>query len=181
MISKNFSEKIEIPSDNQLELDGMKITIKGKNGEVIKQFKMPRFVFTKEGNSLLITCKNYKFSDKTNFFSIKSHIKNMVQGANEQFMYMLKICSSHFPMNVSLSGDKFVVKNLFGEKVPRVLIIKKGAKVEIKGNIVEVTGNNLEIVSQVAADIEQLTRITGRDRRIFQDGIYITHKAGKLI
>jgi large subunit ribosomal protein L6 len=178
---KNFSEKIEIPDGNQLSLDGFKVSIKGEKGEVSKKFNMPRFIFSVEGNSLIVKCEGYNFYDKNNFFTIKAHIKNMIQGANEGYVYLLKICSSHFPMNVSLTGNKFVVKNLFGEKVPRELIIKPDVKVEIKEGIIEVTGTNIEKVSQVAADIEKLTKITGRDRRIFQDGIYITHKAGKEI
>ena len=177
----NFSEKIEIPEGVEFNLEASTVTVKAESGEVTKEFKMPRFKFAKEGNALVISCPKYGIYDKRNHHTIKAHINNMVKGAKEGYTYLLKICSSHFPMNVSLNGNKFVVKNLFGEKVPRELIIKEGAKVVIKESIIEVTGTDLEKVSMVAAEIEKLTRISNRDRRIFQDGIYITHKAGKQV
>ncbi|MFT4303254.1 MAG: 50S ribosomal protein L6 [Candidatus Woesearchaeota archaeon] len=178
---KDFKELIEIPEGVDLVLDGQKITIKGKLGEVVKIYKMPRFVFAKEGKNLLITCNNYSVYDRRNLQTIKAHIKNMIQGANEGFVYQLKICASHFPMTVAVQGNKLSVKNLLGEKVPRVLDLKKNTKVEVKGDIIEVSGTDLELVSQQAGDIEQLTRITNRDRRIFQDGIYIINKAGRAV
>ena len=52
---------------------------------------------------------------------------------------------------------------------------------KLNGEMISVTGINKEIVSQAAADIEQLTRRVGFDRRIFQDGIYIVEKDGKVI
>ena len=52
-------------------------------------------------------------------------------------------------------------------------------KVEVKGKDIIVSGINLEDVSQTAANIEQATRLTGRDRRIFYDGIYVYEKGLK--
>lgn len=181
MKTKNFNEKLEIPEDIELELDGSTVKLKGKSGEVSRYFKMPGFKFANEGNSIVVSIDKYGVYENEKFKTIQAHIKNMIQGIQEGFVYKLKICSSHFPMNVAVSGNKFVVKNLFGEKVPRELIIKEGAKVEVKGDAVEVSGPSKEIVAQVAADIEKLTKITKRDRRIFQDGIYIVSKNGKPV
>ena len=60
--------------------------------------------------------------------------------------------------------------------------MKKG-KVEIKlnGDEIIVKGIDKETVGNIAGRIEQLTRITDRDRRKFQDGIFIIEKAGKEI
>jgi len=178
---KEFKEKVEVPEDVELAVAGSKVTVKGPNGEVTKEFKMPRFEFSSEGKNLVVSCKDYNIYDKRNFFTVKAHLKNLAKGVQEGYTYNLKICSSHFPMNVAITGNKLVVKNLLGEKVPRELKLKEGAKVELKGDLIEVTGLDLELVSQVAADIEKLTKITNKDRRIFQDGIYITHKAGKAV
>lgn len=175
----NFKDKIEIPSEVQFELVGRRVTIKGPVGEVSKVFKMPMLKFSKEGNLLSIECKKYGKYEKEKLYTVRAHIKNMIQGSKENYLYKLKICSSHFPMNVAVNGNKFVVKNILGEKVPRELVLKQGSKVDIKGDIIEVSGSDKELVSQTAADIEQLTKIKHKDRRIFQDGIYITHKAGK--
>lgn len=181
MKQRNFKEKIEIPKGVELKLDGSEVTLKGSAGEVTKLFKMPAFSFTNEGNSLVVACDVYGVRDKQKFFTIKAHIKNLIQGCQEGYTYKLKICSSHFPMNVSVSGNKLHIKNLLGEKVPRELILKEGADVKINGDIIEITGLNKEIVSQVAASIEILTRVKNKDRRIFQDGIYITSKNGKPV
>ena len=111
--------------------------------------------------------------------SMVAHVKNMVRGSQENHNYTLKICSGHFPMNVSISNNKFVVKNFLGEKVPRTLKLKEGAAVKIDGAMIYVTSSSKELAGQVSADIEQLTRRPGFDTRVFQDGIYIINKDGK--
>jgi large subunit ribosomal protein L6 len=176
---KNHKETIIVPESVKLSLNKKIVTVKGEKGEVSKEFKMPRFVFNTEGNKLIITCNGYNVYDRRNFCTIKAHIKNMVHGVNNGYVYYLKICSSHFPMNVTISKNKFVVKNLLGEKVPRELKIKEGVTVTINGTEIELKGIDLEKVSTAASDMEQLTRNTARDRRIFQDGIYIIKKDGK--
>jgi len=84
-------------------------------------------------------------------------------------------------MNVSIDKDIFTVKNFLGEKTPRKLRINAAVKVKIDGKDVYVEGINKELTAQTAASIETLTKIKGRDKRIFQDGIYIVSKAGKEI
>jgi large subunit ribosomal protein L6 len=179
MKQKNFKGAIEIPAGIELKVDGSKVTLKGKLGEVTKVFSMPAFRFSREGAMLVVSCDKYGIYDHEKFMTVKAHLRNMIKGCNEGYLYKLKTCSAHFPMNVSVSGNKFVVKNMLGEKVPRELVIKPGVKVEVKADMVEVSGLNKETVSQVAADIEKLTNVTNRDRRIFQDGIYITSKDGQ--
>jgi large subunit ribosomal protein L6 len=41
---------------------------------------------------------------------------------------------------------------------------------------VTVTGIDKESVGQTAANIERSTTVKNRDRRVFQDGIYLIHK-----
>jgi len=54
-----------------------------------------------------------------------------------------------------------------------------GAEVKIEEQIIIVESPDLELAGQTAASIEKLCKITNRDRRIFQDGIYIYEKPGK--
>ena len=105
-----------------------------------------------------------------------AHLINMIKGVNEPFEYTLKVCSGHFPMTVNLEGDQLIVKNFLGEKVPRKAKIWPNVTVDIKGNDISVKSINLEAAGQTAANMESSTRITNRDRRVFQDGIYITKK-----
>jgi large subunit ribosomal protein L6 len=178
---KNYTEKIEIPTGVTLKLTGSTISLKGPLGEVTKVFKMPAIDFSSEGNSVVLKIEKFGVYQREQLNTIKAHVKNMIHGCQNGNNYLLKICSSHFPITAAVSGNKFVVKNLYGEKVARELIIKSGAKVVVKAEIIEVTGPDKDIVSQVAADIEMLTRIVDRDRRIFQDGIYIISKNGVRI
>jgi len=173
-----LKETIELPEGIQGEAKGREVKIKGPKGELVRSFNFPKVNFTVEGTNLNIVVKNATKRDKTQVGTAKAHIKNMIKGVTEGHKYVLKICSGHFPMNVALNGKKFVVKNFLGEKVPRELEVKDGADVKVDGEQVIVEGIDIEIVGQVAADIEQLTRITNKDIRIFQDGIYIIEKPG---
>ena len=103
----------------------------------------------------------------------------MIKGVQKPYVYTLKICSGHFPMNVSVSGEKFIVKNFLGEKTPRILNVKPGVSVKVEGDHITVESADKGLASQVSADIEQLTRRPGFDTRVFQDGCYIIVKDGK--
>jgi len=81
-------------------------------------------------------------------------------------------------MKLTYKNNLLEVKNYMGETVPRTLKIKPGVEVVIKEPEITVTSPSKELSALTAAAIEQLTRRANFDRRVFQDGIYITHKDG---
>ena len=82
---------------------------------------------------------------------------------------------------MTINNSELIVKNFLGEKVPRTLKLKPGAEVKVEGDLIVVESPSKEIAGQVSADIEQLTRRTGYDSRIFQDGIWIVSKGDKEV
>ena len=177
----NLSKTIELREGVTTVLEGTLLKIKGAKGETERVFRHPKISLVVEGNKITLSCKNATKREKTLIGSYNSHINNMVQGAEEGFVYKLKICSGHFPMNVTVKGKELVIQNFFGESVPRKVGVLEGAKITITGQEIVVESVDKEIAGQMAARIENLCRITNRDIRIFQDGCYITHKAGKTL
>lgn len=177
--NNTMTEKVKIPQGVTLRVDSGNIIVKGPKGEVKKALSSPKVKTVVSGDEIIFTAENATQREKMLLGTFKAHIKNMIKGSINAHVYKLKICSGHFPMNVSLSGGQFIVKNFIGEKVPRILTLKAGATVKIEGQEVIVESSSKETAGQVAADIEQLTRRPGFDKRIFMDGIYITDKDGK--
>ena len=83
--------------------------------------------------------------------------------------------------STDVDGDTLIVKNFFGEKIPRKAKIVPNVKVQVKGDEVTVSGIDIEAVGQTAANIEKCTVIKNRDRRVFQDGIWLVEKSGKKV
>ncbi|MFH1455542.1 MAG: 50S ribosomal protein L6 [archaeon] len=176
---ERLRKEIEIPEGVQVIIDGKTVKVIGPVGEVQRILAYPTLEIKIEGNKVMFEPKVFSKKEKMIINTFVAHVNNMIQGTQEPFVYKLKIASSHFPMNVTLQGKEVVIKNFFGEKIPRRARIMEGVKVEISGDIITVTANNREAAGQTAANLEQSTRITNRDRRVFQDGIWITEKAGK--
>ena len=80
-----------------------------------------------------------------------------------------------------MKGKEALVKNFLGEKKPRKVSIIKGVEVDVNGQEINISSINKELAGQTAANFEKATRIPLRDRRVFQDGIFITEKAGRKI
>jgi len=163
------------------QVDGSILKVKGPKGEVQRNFLHSRISLEVEGGKVVFAAKKASKREKTVMGSFASHVKNIVDGVVEPHIYKLKICSGHFPMNVSVAGRELTIKNFIGEAVPRKVQLMEGADVKINGTEIVVTSCNKEVAGQAAAQIESLCRVTNRDRRIFQDGCYIIHKAGKDI
>jgi large subunit ribosomal protein L6 len=80
-------------------------------------------------------------------------------------------------MTMAVKGNTVVVNNYFGERVPRTSDILSGVDVKVSNKVeVTVSGIDKELVGQTAANIERSTTVKNRDRRVFQDGIYLIHK-----
>jgi len=180
-MKKEIFQEIEIPEGVEAEIVGNILTIKGKEGEIKKQFNTNKISFEKKDKKIIIGNKKVTKNEKKMINTISAHIRNMIKGVQERFEYILKICSSHFPMNVEIVGNEAIIKNFLGEKIPRKSKIIENVNVEIKGDIITVNSHDKELAGQTAANFEKATRIRSRDRRVFQDGIFITNKAGREI
>ncbi|MBN1156074.1 50S ribosomal protein L6 [Candidatus Woesearchaeota archaeon] len=178
---KLMKESIEIPSGVDAKIDNGVIEVKGKQGTVKRRIAVKNIRIEIKDKMIEVSAENARKNQKTNLYTYAAHIRNMMKGVTEGYIYTLKICASHFPMNVSVAGGELVVKNFIGEKVPRRLKLPAEVKVKVEGDIVRVEGADKEITGQCAASIEQLTRRPGFDKRIFQDGIYIIEKHGKKL
>lgn len=178
---KELTEEISLPENVTASLAQGLLTVHGQKGESKRIMPLKRLEIEVKEKSILINGGRQNKTNKKSLKSYAAHIRNMIRGSMEGHKYTLKICSGHFPMNVSVSHNELVVKNFLGEKVPRTLKLKEGATVKVEGDHITVESLSKEIAGQVSADIEQLTRRTRYDPRIFQDGIYITSKDGKEI
>lgn len=179
MHHKNFKKSIEIPSNVKVKMEGSKVFVEGPKGKLQREFNYPEIKLSIDGNHVVFMCDDFTKRDKTMFGTIRAHVQNMMRGVVQPYVYKLKIVSKHFPMTVTFTNKEFTIKNYLGERVPRSIKIADDVEIKIAGDSIEVKSVDVEVAGKTAAKIEQLARIHDKDERIFQDGIYITHKAGK--
>jgi len=169
----------EIPDGVTVELSGSALTAKGPKGELSREFATALVEIKKDGKKISIISKNERREARAMAGTIAAHLRNMIAGVREGYTYKLTSVFSHFPLTLQVEGNNFKVDNFLGEKFPRITQIPEGVAVEVKGNEVEITGINKELVGMTATRLEQLTRLNYRDRRVYQDGIYLVEKNGK--
>ncbi len=172
-------ERVKIPDGVQVRLQGEKVVVAAKGVTLERVLSHPRVTLAVEGGEVRVRSEYPDRRDGALVGTFAAHLRNMILGVTEGFTYEMKIVYSHFPVKATVKGDEFVIENFLGEKFPRRADIRGSTKVEVKGDQVVLTGPDIEAVSQTAANIEQATKIKGFDPRVFQDGIYITKKAGE--
>ncbi|HNT07040.1 MAG TPA: 50S ribosomal protein L6 [Methanoculleus sp.] len=169
--------QIEIPPGVNARLEGSVLTVSGPKGTLVRDMRFPQIdVRIADGEVIVSTA-----SDKRRFLAmsgtLEAHVKGMFRGVVEGYEYRMKVVYSHFPIQLKLQGDRLEIGNFLGEKQPRAAKIIEGVTVRIGNDEVTLTGIDREKVGNTAANIEHATKITKRDPRVFQDGIYITERA----
>lgn len=180
-MKKELFQEIEIPEGIEADIDGKTVTVKGPKGEIKRKFNLYKISMEKKDGKIVVGNKNSTKNEKRRMNTITAHIKNMLRGVKEKFEYKLKVCFVHFPSTLEIKGRKASVKNFLGEKVPREFEIPEGVEVKNEGGIITISSCDIELAGQVATTFETATRISKRDRRVFQDGIFITSKPGRDI
>lgn len=175
-----LSDEITIPKGVSVKLDQGVFTFSGKEGSVTKRFDLGRMNI-EVGGSIKLSLEAPNRREYATFNTITSEIRSTIYGVQNGYDYRLKIVYAHFPIKVQVKGDRVVIENFLGERYPRYAKILPGAKVTVEHDTVVVRSADLDAAGQTAANIERATRIKDYDKRVFQDGIYIIEKAGKVL
>ena len=180
MMKKDLREEIEIPEGVSASVVNNEMIIKNDNGE-LKRKMSPRVNTKIEGNKIILEAKQANKNKKKMFGTMVAHVKNMVRGLTEKFQYKLQIANVHFPMTAEHDKNKneLVIKNFLGERKDRRIKLVEGVDIKIDKENIELESIDIEKAGQCAANIEKGTKVRNKDRRIYQDGIFIVEKPGR--
>ena len=168
-----ISRTIEVPENVEVTLAGLKVTVKGEKGTLVRDFSFVPISVNVDGKTVRVWAEWPRKKEAAIVGTIHSHIQNMITGVQKGFTYKLKIVFSHFPISAKVQGKIVVIENFTGERRARKANVIGDVKVKVESEDLVVTGLNLEEVSQTAANIEQATKVKRKDPRIFLDGIYV--------
>lgn len=177
-MKENVLESVNIPQGVHCEYNHSVITCKKDSLVVSKKMALPKIIVSIKDNTISFQCEK---STKRELKLIKTsvaHLNNIFNGLGEEYTYKLEACNVHFPMTLKIEKDVMIISNFLGEKVVRKAKILPHVQVDIKGPKLTITSKIKENAGQTAANMEKATKIRNRDRRIFQDGIFITSKPG---
>lgn len=172
-MKKQITEKIEIPSEIECSYANGILKCKKGSMEISRKFSAMGISTLIEDNCIIFESKKGNKNQYKIIKSWRAHINNIFNGLLNPFTYIIEACNVHFPMTLKVEKNKLIISNFLGEKTPRITNILPDVKVEIKGQKVLVSSPNKDSAGQTAANLERATKIKNRDRRIFQDGLFI--------
>jgi large subunit ribosomal protein L6 len=170
---------IEVPSDINVTFDGAKIILEKAGNKREVKFNPVYVSVDLKDNNLIIMPVKLKKKNLSVSNTIKKIIENTINGFDKEYIYKLAIVFSHFPISIKVQGKEVMISNFLGEKKPRKTKILPNCKIEINGKDIVVRGHDKYAVGQTAGNLESTARVTKRDYRVFDDGIYITEKNTK--
>lgn len=168
--------KITVPEDVTVSTDGFDVRVEGPGGTVERRLWYPDVTVRVDDDTIAVESDRTDRKVRATVGTFESHINNAIHGVLEGWEYGMEIEYAHFPMQVRVEDDEVVIENFLGEKAPRRCAIVGDTEVSVDGEELTIAGPNKEDVGQTAGNIEQLTRITDKDPRKFEDGVYITKK-----
>jgi large subunit ribosomal protein L6 len=168
-----ISRTIPIPEGVVINIEGHKVTVRGAKSTITRDFSHAAVTMETDGKNVRISAQWPRKKEASLVGTIESHIKNMITGVTKGYTYKLKIVFSHFPITVKVQGRSVMVENFTGERRARKADILGDVKVKLEPDDIIIQGSTLEDVSQTAANIEMMTRVTNKDPRVFLDGIYV--------
>ena len=176
-----MSISIRIPAGQTVKIAGDKIIVSGPKGTVERKFPIRNLNINVSGDTVQIAAMGKTAHHRMLEGTFNAHINNMLRGTQEPFVYKLKVTYVHFPMTVTIAGEKITVKNFLGAKRDKIAKIPAGVTVKLEGDIIAVSSPDIELAGKTVSRIEQTTRISNRDRRVFLDGIYLIERRGRPI
>lgn len=171
-----IEQTIKIPEGISCFYENGKISCTNNTITLERKIEVPEVEVNVSGNEIKFICKSGNKNHYKKIMSNITHINNLLRGLEQGYNYQLEVCHVHFPVTLKVDGNTLSITNFFGEKKPRHAKILPNVKVEINGQKITISSADREAAGQTAANFERATKLRKKDRRVFQDGIYIVKK-----
>ena len=171
-----LSEKIAIPDGITCSTHNKVLTCKKGDKTVVRGVDIAKIIVSVVGNELVLSSHANSRRERNLIKSYLAHIRNIFSGLQKDFTYVLEAVNVHFPMTMKLEKNNLLINNFLGEKNPRIAIIHPHVKAEIKGQRITLTSHDKEAAGETVSCIERATKVRKKDRRVFQDGIYLVER-----
>lgn len=151
-MSRIGKEPVEIPSGVDVKIDGILVTIKGKQGEL--SLKLTEDVeLSQEDNMLTVKPANDGKRARMMWGTARSQIQNLVTGVTDGFTYNLEIHGVGY--RAAVQGKSLNLQLGFSHDVN--MDIPDGVSVSVERNTeLEISGPNKGQVGQFCAEIRKL-------------------------
>ncbi len=146
-MSRIGKKPIEIPAKTEVSLSGNVITVKGPLGELTRVVRTDAVDVVIEDNVVTLTPKNDNLETKALWGTFGSHIKNMIQGVNQE--YVIKLIVEGVGFKSELQGSTLVMNLGFSHQVKFEL--PKGITCKVEKGEITISGIDKEVVGQFAA------------------------------
>ncbi len=168
-----FQAVVEVPEGVTVTLNKHMLQVQGPLGKTFKNFKKIPVDLEVNDSKVQLKAQGSRKKDYAIMNTAKSLISNLCEGSVDGYTIKMKIVYAHFTVTVKIKDNLVLIENFQGERAARVAKIFGQTKVNPKGDDVIITGPVLTDVTQTAANIEQKTKVKGKDHRVFLDGIYV--------
>jgi large subunit ribosomal protein L6 len=177
-MKQKLSESLDIPESISCEFSDKVLKCRKDGTELSRLIDVPCLRVLIKDQKVFFECEKGNKNDYKTIKSNIAHMKKMFFGLQKEYVYRLEACNVHFPMTLKVESDRLIINNFLGEKMPRFAKILPGVKVDVKGQKITLSSPDKDAAGQTAANFERATKIKSRDRRVFQDGIFLVERPG---
>lgn len=171
-----MEKTVEIPDGVKVSFEENVLVVSGPEGEIRKRFIKGPLKVSQKKNEITFSVDSTRRKKISRVGTWASHLRNMIIGVTKGWEAKSKLVYSHFPVKLKVEGDKVSIQNFMGEQRSRESNIIGDTEVKIQKDELTITGINKEDVGQTAANLEIVTKVKNKDKRVYQDGIYIVQK-----
>ena len=186
-MSRLANKPIQIPAGVDVKIDGHKITVKGKRGELTREF-FDYIILELEDKTLWIKPPKIESSDEKAIKENKAKysaqlglvwklIYNMIEGVNSGYKKVLQLEGTGYRSNVQ--GNIITLQLGFSNDVK--MKIPEGIKVTVeKDTKIIIEGNDKEQVGELAMNIKKKRPVEPyKGKGVRFEGEYVKHKESK--
>jgi large subunit ribosomal protein L6 len=168
---------IAVPSGVQVKVDGHRVSVKGKRGELVRDFH-PDIEIKLDDGRILVTRPSDLAQHRALHGTVRALLANMVQGVSQGFRKTLQIEGVGYRATMEGTSVVFYLGYSHPVKIEPPADIK--FIVDEKAKTVIIEGNDREQVGQVAANLRKLRPPEPyKGKGVMYQGEHIRHKAGK--